>query len=162
MQRKVKIFLKEWDEPVHFKKLNFRSNLKGKRIYLTHTRRRYLTKIRRRIYKSLRKTSLKIFFSTLYYTRNFKNKHLVVTENNLKFGKKVFSFPVQEPQTTYHFPRRLNHYRMYKKLKLLRRIVSRKYIRIRTKALFLSAKSIPKFLTVYQFRKQRRLQRQLK
>jgi len=101
-------------------------------------------------------------FSTSYYTRKRSN---TLQDNPLKilrFGKNILFFPLQPSITSYKLPRRLGYYRQYKKVRLLRRVVSINHIRVRTKSLFSSSKSIPKFLNREQFRKKRRLERELR
>jgi len=101
-------------------------------------------------------------FSTSYYTRKRSNTLQDNYINILRFGKNILRFPLQPSRTSYKLPRRLGYYRQYKKVRLLRRVASMTRIRVRTKSLFSSSQSIPKLLTPEQFRKQRRLERELR
>ena len=159
---KFSIFLRERNVLIKSNKSTFRSKFNFKRIYLARTKIRYLSKIKRRIYRVLRKTSLKYSFSTLYYTQKLTNRTKVNSNNLIRFGKNVLMFPLEPTLKSYRLPRRLKHYRHYKRTRLLRQIISMTSIRVRTKSLFLSYQSIPKLLTLEQFILKRRLQRQLK
>lgn len=90
------------------------------------------------------------------------NRTKVNSNNLIRFGKNVLMFPLEPTLKSYRLPRRLKHYRHYKRTRLLRQIISMTSIRVRTKSLFLSYQSIPKLLTLEQFILKRRLQRQLK